>query len=288
MLAAAALSIAACPRDPDPPPATTTRTSSAEIRTETPTEPERVRLTGGRHELEADLLLPAGDGVVPGIVYNHGSEQDPSLHWLGQTARWFQANGFAVLVVYRRGAAGSQGPHWSDRVAALVAEGVDPHDALVRALDEDREDVVTAGRWLAAHRRVDPDRISAAGCSFGGIMAMLAAEHGEPFKTTLDFAGASMSWAGNASLRERLRRAARDARIPVFFLQAQNDFDTSPSLELAAEMDRAGKPHRTRIYDAWGDSPQSGHAGFCNRAQERWGADVLEFLATNGAGPSAR
>ncbi len=240
---------------------------------------ETVIVGGGEFELKAELLLPASPGPSPAIVWNHGSEKEPSLKWLGDTARWFQNHGFVVLVVYRRGASGSAGPHWSARVDEATANGVGRDAAIVDALSDDLRDVRTAGAWLAEQERVDPDRVVVAGCSFGGVLAVLASEHETPFRAAVDFAGASMMWQTHAAVRQRLLDAVRGSKIPVFFLQAANDFDTAPTTVLSAEMAGLGKPHRGRVFAAFGSTPMAGHAGFCNRAQSVWGADVLEFLA---------
>ena len=45
-----------------------------------------------------------------------------------------------------------------------------------------------------------------------------------------------------------MKKAARAARVPVFFLQAENDFDTTPSRVLDNEMRRAGRPSRMQIF----------------------------------------
>jgi hypothetical protein len=41
-------------------------------------------------------------------------------------------------------------------------------------------------------------------------------------KAAVDFAGASMAWSRSPLLRQRLQTAAEAARVPVFFLQAEN------------------------------------------------------------------
>lgn len=43
----------------------------------------------------------------------------------------------------------------------------------------------------------------------------------------------------NAPARERMKVAARNAKVPVFFRQAANDYDTTPSRVLSDEMKRA-------------------------------------------------
>jgi hypothetical protein len=56
-----------------------------------------------------------------------------------------------------------------------------------------------------------------------------------------DFARASFMWAKSPPLRARLLAAARKTRVPIYFVQAENDHDTTPSLALAAEAADAGK-----------------------------------------------
>lgn len=238
--------------------------------------PSAVAIPGGPYALRGDLFTPAGRGPFPAIVYNHGSERDPSLDFLGTTGRWFQQHGFVVLFVYRRGAGGSDGPYWQDTVERLPTAA--QAQATVDALEAETEDVMIAGRWLASRPEVDPERLAVAGCSFGGIVSLLAAERGEPFRASVDFAGASITWAGNAPLRARLTAAAQAARIPIFLLQAANDFDTSPTRLLSAAMTAAGRPHTQRIFPPHGVSPMEGHAHFCNYGQAEWGPEVLAFL----------
>ena len=61
-------------------------------------------------------------------------------------------------------------------------------------------------------------------------------------------------------------------------LQAENDFDTTPSRVLDAEMTRAGRPHQMRVYPPFGRTNQAGHGGFCVRGMPLWGDDVTAFL----------
>ena len=51
----------------------------------------------------------------------------------------------------------------------------------------------------------------------------------------------------------------------------------TPALSLS---DLEGKPHKLAIYPPYGTSVRDGHGGFCFRAPEVWGAEVLSFLDT--------
>ncbi len=122
--------------------------------------------------------------------------------------------------------------------------------------------------------------MAAAGCSFGGIQTLLAAEQDLGLRAAIDFAGAALNWDPDDSrpVRERLLTAVENAKIPIFFIQAENDFSTRPTKELAERMLQAGKPHEAKIYPAFGTTPGEGH-GFCRDGWAVWSEDVFRFLA---------
>lgn len=243
-----------------------------------PSRPTEVWLRGKAGKLQAWLWRPEGKGPFPVVVYNHGSEQDPVVGTDGQVGSFFARNGYAVLFPYRRGSGKSEGRYWQSGVDQLPEDRQPP--AVIAALERENDDVVSAVEWLRAQPWVARDDITVAGCSFGGIHTLLTAERPVPgVRAALDFAGAAMSWEGNGLLRERLLRAVEHARVPIFFLQAENDFNTAPSRILSEAMRAKKLPNRMRIYDTFGDgSPRSGHAGFCMFGWDYWGADVLDFL----------
>jgi dienelactone hydrolase len=236
-----------------------------------------VEFRSGPYRLRGDVLKPAGAEAFPAIVYNHGSERDPGLDAFQRMGEFLQSEGYVVFFPYRRGSTGSEGPYWKDEVKKRPDS--EANDALVAQLDLHNDDVLAAIDWLAAQPYVDRDRIAVAGCSFGGIETVLAAERSPHVYAAVDFAGASASWASMPPLQERLKKAVRSARVPILFLQAENDFDTTPSRVLSAEMSAAGKPNAMRIFPPYGKTAMEGHARFCNRGMMVWAADVLAFLA---------
>ena len=151
--------------------------------------------------------------------------------------------------------------------------------AFADALVAQSDDVMDAIANVATLPYVDRRRVATSGCSLGGIESLLAAERGTGIVAAIDFAGASMTWATNAPLRERMKPAARNAKVPVFFVQAENDFDTTPSRVLSEEMRKAGKPRRIHVYPPNGTTAEDGH-GFCAGGESPpWGDEVLAFLA---------
>src|SRR5207253_7105172 len=108
-------------------------------------------------------------------------------------------------------------------------------------------------------RVVHADRIAVAGTSFGGIEAVLGAAHGS-YCAAIDSAGGAESWAQAPPLQALMTRAVQRSKTPIFFFQAANDYDLSPSRTLASAMKLAGKKHEMTIYPAHGTPVSAGHA----------------------------
>jgi hypothetical protein len=91
------------------------------------------------------------------------------------------------------------------------------------------------------------------------------------------FAAGAKSW-GNGVLRERLENAVRNAKGPVFVLQANNDFSVGPTNVLGKIAKTNGG--QAEIYPAFGNNSQDGHWGFAttNSGIEVWQKDVLDFI----------
>jgi hypothetical protein len=118
------------------------------------------------------------------------------------------------------------------------------------------------------------------GASFGGIQTMLAVEGGHGYRVAVNCSGAAQAWRASPDLRARLTAAASKATMPVFFLQAANDYDLTPNRVLSEVVRKAGKPVETKTYPAFGSSAQDGHY-FCGLGTKIWGPDVLEFIEAN-------
>jgi fermentation-respiration switch protein FrsA (DUF1100 family) len=107
---------------------------------------------------------------------------------------------------------------------------------------------------------------------------VLAAERGLPLRAGIAFAPGAMSWKSNLPLHDLLVHAVQNKTIPLFVLQAENDFSLGPSQALGPLLRAAGPPNRSKIYAPVGTTHEEGHAKFCARSPEVWGDDVLDFL----------
>ena len=238
-----------------------------------PPAQEEVAFPSGNLQLRGFIWKPPSTGSFPALLWNHGSEKLPG--WLPTLGPEFVRRGYVFFVPHRRGQGRSPGPYIQDELQA--APPAQRGQAFVRLHEIHLDDQMAALAWLKTQPFVDARRLAVAGCSYGGIQTTLAAERGDGYRAAVNFAGAAQSWAPVPEIRDRLIVAVRNAKIPIFFIQAENDYDLTPSRVLSREMDRTGKPFRLKIYPPHGTSRQDGH-DFCVKGIDIWGADVFPFL----------
>lgn len=265
----------AAPHHVSPPPIATTTTSAAPI---VVVAPELVSFPSGTTTLRGYLWKPPGAGPFPTILYSHGSEEYPGSKE-GQ-AKFFLAHGYALFVPHRRGQ--GQSKHAGEYIGTIYNRAGTGSQAFPDELVAQNDDVKAAAEYLAKQPWVDKKRIAAVGCSLGGIESLLAAERVPGIAAAVDFAGGSQTWATNQPLQERMKSAAEHANVPVFFVQAENDYNTAPSRTLSDVMTKAGKKNRLEIYPPNGTTPGEGHAFCIGGDAPPWGDHVLAFLHEAG------
>ena len=246
-----------------------------------PTEPAAQEITfpSGSLTLHGFLFKPAGNGPFPAILWNHGSERLPGR--LQPLADFFVGKGYVFFIPHRRGQGRSSdaGPYVMDILRTEGQQrGPSARSAkLVEMMGVHFQDQLAALAYLRSLAFVDTKRIAVMGCSFGGIQTLLAAEDAPDIRAAVDFAGGAESWEGSPDLRARMTKAARDAKVAVFFIQAEGDYDLAPSRALSKEMEKGGRPFQIHIYSSVGHSQQENHS-LCVHNVDVWGTDVLTFV----------
>jgi carboxymethylenebutenolidase len=247
-----------------------------------PPAPDIVTFPSGDLTLRGLLFKPEGTGPFPAVVYNHGSApgmlSNDAFEALGPA---FASHGWVFFGPYRRGQglSASAGAYIGDQIAAASKQGGTSAGAatMVRLLTTDHlDDQLAALTWLRKQRFVQPHRIAVAGNSFGGVETVLGAER-ETYCAAIDSAGGAQSWEQAPELQAVMTRAVRNSTAPIFFFQAANDYDLSPSKTLSAAMKDAGKTYEMKIYPPFGKSTQDGHT-FGYFGSSIWIDDVLRFL----------
>lgn len=237
---------------------------------------ELVGFKSGDLELKGYLWKPLGDGPFPAVLWNHGSEKLPGT--VDTVATYFVEKGYVFFVPHRRGQGRSPGPYIMDELNKAGSRG-ERGQLLVDLHEIHLGDQLAGLKYLQNLSFVDTNRIAVMGFSFGGIQTMLAVERGPGYRVAVNCSGAAETWNGASSLRSRLTEAARKAKMPVFFLQAENDYDLTPNRVLSEEVRKAGQPVEATVYPAFGTGPRDGHS-FCVRGTKIWGPDVLSFIET--------
>jgi len=240
-------------------------------------EPQQVTFPSGNLELHGFIFKPEGNGPFPAVLYNHGSEKRPGSK--PEIGEFFARNGYVLFVPHRRGQGRSPGNYIMDALSGVSRMARGP--LMVQLLDQQSQDVVAALDFLKKLPYVDAGRIAVSGCSFGGIQTVIAAEKDLGLRAAVAFAPAAMTWRESTGIQERLVTAVKRATVPLFLIQAENDYDLSPTQVLSKEMEQAGKPHQAKVYPPYGTTQAEGHGGFCFRGVDVWGGDVLSFLSAH-------
>jgi carboxymethylenebutenolidase len=244
--------------------------------------PHEVTIQAGQYQLHGCFSIPERPGPYPVMIFNHGSEKNPAPCGPPDLAYFYQQQGFAFFAFQRHGHGASPGEYIMDLQArAFAAHSFNRSAAQTEAVHLQElynQDVESAVVWLQEQKWANAERIAMTGISFGGIQTLLTAEKGLGIRAFVAFAPAAQSW--NPVLAERLKRAVRQARAPIFIIQAQNDYSLEPSKVLGAELEKKGSPNQAKIYPPFGTTTQDGHWGFGAHQDgvAVWAPDVNAFL----------
>ena len=243
-----------------------------------PIVPQELTFPSAGLHLKGYLFLPPGSGPFPLMVCNHGSGIAKGALDVSRPggAALLMSWGIASFLPHRHGYGNSPGPAWRDDVNAPF--GTDAYDAQLAArLNRESADVVAALDFLSALPVIRSAHIGVMGSSFGGVNTLLAAAKTENFKCAIDFAGAAMNWDHTPGLRSLMIEAARALTQPIFLIQAENDFSTRPTRELASALDGSGKIVWSKTYPTFGVNAEEAHL-FESRGSMLWAHDARMFL----------
>jgi carboxymethylenebutenolidase len=244
--------------------------------------PQEVTIQAGQYLLHGCVWTPDGPGPYPVMIFNHGSEKNPVPCGPPDLAYFYLKTGFAFFTFQRHGHGASPGEYIVDlqrrAYSAHLSSQSTAQSEAVSLQELYNKDVESAVAWLKEQKWADAQRIAMTGISFGGIQTLLTAEKGLKIRAFLAFAPAAQSW--NPLLAERLKRAVRQARAPIFIIQAQNDYAVEPSKVLGPELEKKGSPNHAKIYPSFGTTTQDGHWRFGSRRDgiAVWSPDVSAFL----------
>ncbi|CAA0090419.1 Uncharacterised protein [Zhongshania aliphaticivorans] len=252
--------------------------------------PQVVKFPSGKLTLGGELFLPEGKGPFPVVLYNHGSA--PKMKNSIASAAIgpeFAKNGWGFFMPYRRGQGLSedQGPYIIDEInsARWTGWGKAAKKLVELHQTDHLSDQMAALEWLKKQSFVDAGRIATAGNSFGGIQVVLGVEKAT-YCAGVNATGAAQSWEDSEGLQNVMKQAVANANSPIFFFQAENDYNLAPTKVLSAQMKKHGKIAEVKIYPPFGSSAKEGHS-LPWAGVHIWFDDTLAFINKHCANPNA-
>jgi len=131
---------------------------------------------------------------------------------------------------------------------------------------------------------VNARKLVVAGCSFGGIQTLLAAERASTvgFKAAFPISPAAQTWASSPLMQARLKKAVAQIDVPVLLIMPPRDASLEPARVLGAEAARIGKNQfRTVIYPPTMPESEQTHCFGGAKGFHNWAKDAVDFF--NGA-----
>lgn len=242
----------------------------------------RVTFKSGNLTLVGYLFKPDGDGPFPGIIWNHGSEQNPDKgQQFDAVANIFVPAGYVVFAPMRRGHGESEGPYIVDQLKEeRQKNGADAASKLVVNLLEgpQLDDQLAGAAYLKSLPYVDTNRLGVIGCSYGGIQTLLIAEKNPGFKAAIAESPAAESWS-NKYLQARLLKAVGNINIPVFLIHPERDASVGPGYTLGQEFQKLNKPYGLMIYPPFGPEDVQGHCFGGAKGAQLWAPNALWFFS---------
>ena len=242
---------------------------------------QRVTYQNGDLTLVGFVYKPDGPGPFPTVIWNHGSEKNPGGGpQFDSVAAVFVPAGYAVFAPTRRGHGASQGVYIVDTLNVLRAtDRAKANDVMVRLLETEQVDDQFAGTAYAKKLAfVDTSRMVVAGCSFGGIQTMLAAERGAGFRAAMPISPAAQTWESNAGIQKRLITAIDRITMPVLLIQPPKDNSLEPARVLGEEAKRRGKRVTVHVYPATMPDSEQVHCFGGAKGFHNWAAEAVKFF----------
>ena len=244
----------------------------------------KVTFKSGGLTLVGYAYHPNGNGPFPTVIWNHGSEKNPGGGpQFDSVAAVFVPAGYAVFAPVRRGHSDSQGKYIVDTLNALRALG-DGSDRATMVRLHDTEQIADQLAGVAYAKTlpfVDAKRLVVAGCSFGGIQTLIAAERAKEvgFRAAFPISPAALTWERVPEIQERLKRAARQITIPVLLVMPPRDASVEPARVLGDEAARRGRGQfHTKVYPLTMPDSEQVHCFGGAKGMHNWAGDAVKFF----------
>jgi carboxymethylenebutenolidase len=245
---------------------------------------KQITLVSDGLDLVGDVYKPAGQGPFPAIIWNHGSEQNPTAATeFDRVASLFVAAGYVVVTPARRGQGGSQGEYISDSTKAVFqSKGkAAAEDFLVQQMAGPQLDDQLSGlTYLQSLPYVDQSRLAVVGCSYGGMQTLWGAASGKGYKAAVAISPGAESWNANPLLQQALIKLMSNINIPTLIIHPAHDASLAPGFALGPQLQQLGKTYGLQIFPPFGTSVDHCFGGGTTPGNNVWGPAALSFLSS--------
>ncbi len=212
---------------------------------------------------------PEGKGPFPAVVLVRAAsrpitEAKPPVPEL---AKDFTSRGYVVVV-----------PNWHVTPETAYADPSQKNRKMnLPEFQSMAKDIAAAVSWAKIQSFVDENRVAVVGHASGAIISMLLAEQEIGVRGYVVFSPAAVLWKERDDLQKAFVNSVREAKAPIFLIQAQNDFSLAPSQALAPELARRHDLSLSKVYPPFGTSHEQGN-NFAMAGSSVWSDDVFKFL----------
>ena len=244
----------------------------------------KVTFTSGDLTLVGYAYHPDGKGPFPTVIWNHGSEKNPGGGpQFDSVAAVFVPAGYAVFAPVRRGHSDSQGKYIVDTLNALRALGNGSERATMVKLHDTEQiaDQLAGVAYAKTLPFVDAKKLVVAGCSFGGIQTLIAAERAKAvgFRAAFSVSPAALTWQSTPEIQVRLKQSVQAITIPVLLIQPPQDASLEPARALGEEAVRLGKRQfQTKVYPPTMPDAEQVHCFNGAIGMHNWASDAVKFF----------
>jgi carboxymethylenebutenolidase len=256
------------------------------VRQSGPFNKTKVTFKSGDLTLVGYAYHPNGNGPFPTVIWNHGSEKNPGGGpQFDSVAAVFVPAGYAVFAPVRRGHSDSQGKYIVDTLNVLRALGNGSERATMVKLHDTEQiaDQLAGVAYAKTLPFVDAKKLVVAGCSFGGIQTLIAAERAKAvgFRAAFPVSPAALTWQTTPEIQARLKQSVQAIEIPVLLIQPPKDASLEPARVLGDEAARRGKKQfQTKIYPPTMPDDQQMHCFGGAMGMHNWASDAVKFFDT--------
>ncbi|MDB6025524.1 MAG: dienelactone hydrolase [Verrucomicrobiales bacterium] len=222
----------------------------------------------GSETLPGYFYKPEGKGPFPAIVMvpsasKPANDMKPPYQ---EMAKAFTSRGYVVMV-----------PAWHWPIEFVHENAAKNRRMTLPEFQGIARYIAAAVTWSKGQSFVDEERVSVMGHATGGILIMLLAEQEIGVRSYVAFSPAAAIWSDRQDLQKAFVNSVRESKVPIFLIQAQNDFCLGPSEVLGAELAHKGDLSFSKVYPPFGTTREQGNT-FAVAGSSVWGDDVFKFL----------